>query len=123
MSYHTSQSNQDLSLRVCAALADPTRRSLLQLLRSQSQCVRELSELLPVSRPAVSQHLKVLKEAQIVREYRRGTRHYFSLNPTAFDELRQYAESMWQDALNAFAAYVSAQTKSSKKTKARVRKD
>lgn len=117
MTYQTPQSNGVLDIRVYAALADSTRQSMLQLLRSKPQCVGELARLLPVSRPAVSQHLKVLREAQLVSEYRHGTRHYFSLNPVAFGELRQYADSMWQDALNAFAAYVSAQKKSSTEDK------
>jgi DNA-binding transcriptional ArsR family regulator len=117
MTYQTSGTDGVMDIAVYVALADPTRQSMLQLLRSRPQCVGELARLLPVSRPAVSQHLKVLRKAQLVREYRHGTRHYFSLNPVAFGELRQYADSMWQDALNAFAAYVSAQKKSPTKDK------
>ena len=69
---------------------------------------------MPVSRPAVSQHLKILKGAQLVREHRRGTRHYFGLNPAGFAGLREYADSMWQEALNAFAAYVVEQQSGAK---------
>ncbi len=95
---------------VLAVLADPTRRALLELLRREPLPVGELARQMPVSRPAVSQHLKVLKDAQLVREHRHGTRHYFGLNPVGFAGLRQYADSMWQEALNAFATYVAQQT-------------
>jgi DNA-binding transcriptional ArsR family regulator len=57
----------------------------------------------------VSQHLKILKGAHLVRELRLGTRHYFGLDPTGFAGLREYADSMWQEALNAFAAYAAEQ--------------
>ena len=87
---------------------------------SQRPCaVGELAELVPVSRPAVSQHLKVLKEAQLVREHRQGTRHYFGLNPAGFAGLREYADSMWQEALNAFATYVAEQKGSTAKSRTR----
>jgi len=93
-----------------AVLADPTRRALLDLLRRESLPVGELARRLPVSRPAVSQHLKLLKEAQLVQEHRRGTRHYFGLDPVGFAGLREYADSMWQQALDAFASYAAQQT-------------
>jgi|SRR5580658_3471967 DNA-binding transcriptional ArsR family regulator len=102
-----------------AVLADPTRRALLDLLRRRPLPVGEVARQMPVSRPAVSQHLKILKNAQLVREHRRGTRHYFGLNPAGFAGLRQYADSMWQEALNAFAAHVAEQTKGSAKSRAR----
>ena len=99
---------------VLAVLADPTRRALLDLLRREPLPVGELARQMPVSRPAVSQHLKVLKEAQLVREQRHGTRHYFGLNPVGFAGLREYADSMWQEALNAFATYVAQQAGAAK---------
>ena len=99
---------------VLAVLADPTRRALLDLLRHAPLPVGELARQMPVSRPAVSQHLKVLKEAQLVREHRRGTRHYFGLDPDGFAGLRQYADSMWHEALDAFARYVAQQTGAAK---------
>lgn len=101
---------------VLAVLADPTRRSLLNLLRHKPLPVGELARQVPISRPAVSQHLRILKEAQLVREHRRGTRHYFGLNPEGFAGLREYADSMWQEALSAFAAYVAEQTKGAAKS-------
>jgi DNA-binding transcriptional ArsR family regulator len=112
MAYLHHQAATDTS--VLAVLADPTRRALLELLRRAPLPVGELARQMPVSRPAVSQHLKVLKEAQLVREHRRGTRHYFGLNPVGFAGLREYADSMWQEALDAFATYVTQQTSAAK---------
>jgi DNA-binding transcriptional ArsR family regulator len=120
VTYQDRQVSADLS--VLAVLADPTRRSLLELLRDKPLPVGELARQMPVSRPAVSQHLKVLKEAQLVREHRRGTRHYFGLNPAGFTGLREYADSMWQAALTAFAAYVAEQKRAATKSPARKRK-
>ena len=62
----------------------------------------ELAESLPVSRPAVSQHLKVLKEANLVREPPRGTRRYYEINPSGLDPLRTYLEDFWGGVLAAF---------------------
>ena len=114
MAYQCLQASDDFS--VLAVLADPTRRSLLDLLRHKPLPVGELARQMPVSRPAVSQHLKILKEAQLVREHRHGTRHYFGLNPAGFAGLREYADSMWQEALNAFAAYVADQKRGAAKS-------
>jgi DNA-binding transcriptional ArsR family regulator len=93
-------------------LADPTRQALLELLRQKPQRVGDLAARLPVSGPAVSQHLKVLQKAQLVRDEWRGTSHYFSLDPQGFEAVRRYADLMWQDALNAFADYVNEQVSS-----------
>jgi DNA-binding transcriptional ArsR family regulator len=112
MAYQNPNAVYDSS--VLAVLADPTRRALLDLLRREPLPVGELARQMPVSRPAVSQHLKVLKEAELVREHRRGTRHYFGLNPVGFAGLREYADSMWQEALNAFATYVAQKTGAAK---------
>jgi DNA-binding transcriptional ArsR family regulator len=107
MAYQYRQASRDPS--ILAVLADPSRRALLELLRREPLPVGELARRMPVSRPAVSQHLKILKQAQLVREHRYGTRHYFGLDPVGFAGLREYADSMWQQALNAFAAYVAEQ--------------
>ena len=64
--------------------------------------MKELAEGLPVSRPAVSQHLKVLKEARLVRESRRGTRRFYQVNPVGLDPLRLYLEDFWGGVLAAF---------------------
>jgi DNA-binding transcriptional ArsR family regulator len=112
MTYHNPPDDP----AVLAVLADPTRRALLGRLRGKLLSVGELARQMPVSRPAVSQHLRLLKEAQLVREHRQGTRHYFGLDPAGFAGLREYADSMWQDALNAFATYVATQAANAKKT-------
>lgn len=89
------------------ALADPTRRRILEKLRQGPCAVSEIAANLPVSRPAVSQHLKLLKETGLVTERRAGTRHYFALAPGGLGELRAYVDGLWSDALTAFAAHVA----------------
>jgi DNA-binding transcriptional ArsR family regulator len=88
-----------------SAFADPTRQAVLNLLRQRPCTVGELATRLPVSRPAVSQHLNVLKSAGLVHEERRGTRHYFRLNPKTLAELRDHVDAMWRDALAAFSEF------------------
>jgi DNA-binding transcriptional ArsR family regulator len=85
-----------------AALADPTRRTVFERLRGGPRPVVEIARGLPVSRPAVSQHLRVLKEAGLVRERREGTRNYYSVDGDALVELREYFEDFWDEALAAF---------------------
>lgn len=97
------------------AIADPTRQAMLQRLRKRPMTVGELAEGLPVTRPAVSQHLKILRQARLVMERREGTRHYFNLNPAALLELRAYIDRMWEDALGAFSRYVVEQKRRRKK--------
>jgi DNA-binding transcriptional ArsR family regulator len=94
-----------------AALADPTRRLVFERLRGGARPVGELAAGLPVSRPAVSQHLKVLKEAGLVREEREGTRHIYSIDPAGLGALRRWLDGFWDKALDAFAAEVEADTK------------
>jgi DNA-binding transcriptional ArsR family regulator len=86
------------------AIGDATRRTLLERLRRRPQAVTELAQGLPVSRPAVSQHLRVLKNAGMVRDHAEGTRRIYSLDPRGFASMRAYLDSFWQDALQAFAA-------------------
>jgi DNA-binding transcriptional ArsR family regulator len=85
-----------------SALADPTRRTIFERLRRAERPVGELARGLPVSRPAVSQHLRVLREAGLVRERREGTRHFYSVDGDGLVELREYLESYWEDTLAAF---------------------
>jgi DNA-binding transcriptional ArsR family regulator len=85
-----------------AALADPTRRTVFERLKLGPRPVVEIARGLPVSRPAVSQHLRVLKEAGLVRERREGTRNYYSVEGDALAELREYFENFWDEALAAF---------------------
>jgi len=90
---------------ILAAFADPTRQAVLNLLRRRALTVRELADRLPVSRPAVSQHLQVLKSAGLVEEDRQGTQHFFRLNPASLAELRSLVDSLWKDALTAFSNF------------------
>ena len=88
------------------ALGDVTRRALLEKLRRGPQPVGELARGLPISRPAVSQHLRVLKEAKLVRDEASGTRRYYRLDPNGFALLRSYLDSFWGEALEAFQTKV-----------------
>jgi DNA-binding transcriptional ArsR family regulator len=86
------------------ALGDPTRRTVFERLREGPRSVGDLARGLPVSRPAVSQHLRVLKEAGLVRERREGTRNYYRVNGDGLADLREYFEGFWDEALTAFKA-------------------
>ena len=86
------------------ALGDPTRRTIFERLRAKPLSVGEIAAGLPVSRPAVSQHLRVLKEAGLVAERRNGTRRLYRLDPDGVGELRAYFDDFWTDALAAFKA-------------------
>lgn len=92
------------------AFSDPTRQAVLNLLRRRPSTVGELAEHLPVSRPAVSQHLQILRSAGLVEEERRGTRHYFRLNPKSLAELREHIDGMWRDALAVFSDFAAKET-------------
>jgi DNA-binding transcriptional ArsR family regulator len=87
-----------------AALADPTRRSVFENLRAGPRSVGDLAGGLPVSRPAVSQHLRILKDAGLVRERREGTRNFYSVDGDGLADLREYFEGFWDEALAAFKA-------------------
>jgi len=89
-----------------AAMGDGMRRQIIGQLRAGPRTVMDLAGALPVSRPAVSQHLKVLREAGLVIEMRAGVRHYFALDAVALDVLRLHFEGMWEDVMQAFANYV-----------------
>ena len=84
------------------ALADPTRRAVFEELRSGPRAVGEIAARLPVSRPAVSQHLLVLKDAGLVRDRAQGTRRLYSLNGDGLAELREYVNGFWDEALAAY---------------------
>jgi DNA-binding transcriptional ArsR family regulator len=88
------------------ALGDPTRRRIFELLQGGPRAVGELARDLPVSRPAVSQHLRVLKEAGLVTERREGTRRIYRLDPNGLGELRAYFDTFWTTALESFEAVV-----------------
>ena len=86
------------------ALGDPTRRSVLEELRGGPRAVGEIAARLPVSRPAVSQHLRVLKEAGLVTERQNGTRRLYRVDPDGLAEVREYLEGFWEEALANFKA-------------------
>jgi DNA-binding transcriptional ArsR family regulator len=86
------------------ALGDPTRRAIFERLADRPRAVGELARELPVSRPAVSQHLKVLKDAGLVIEQRAGTRRIYQLDPEGVGALRRYLHQFWNRALTAFKA-------------------
>ncbi len=86
------------------ALGDPTRRAIFERLADHPSAVGELAELFPVSRPAVSQHLKVLKDAGLVVGRRHGNRCVYRLDPDGIAELRAYLDRFWDCALTAFKA-------------------
>jgi DNA-binding transcriptional ArsR family regulator len=88
------------------ALADPTRRAVFERLRGGRASVGEIALGLPVSRPAVSQHLKVLKEAGLVRDQAEGTRRVYELDPHGLGELRSWLDLFWDQSLQAFKAEV-----------------
>lgn len=92
---------------VLESLADPTRRQILDLLRKKPSSVQELADQLPVSRPAVSQHLKVLKCAGIVTAHAEGTRRVYAVTPDGFEVLRQWLDVMWRDVLDGFATFAN----------------
>src|SRR6478736_5992666 len=87
---------------VLAVLADPTRREVFERLRDGPRPVNAVAAGLPVSRPAVSQHLKALKDAGLVQERSEGVRRIYSVRREGLEELRDWLDSFWDDALAAF---------------------
>jgi DNA-binding transcriptional ArsR family regulator len=90
---------------VLVALAEPTRRRVLEGLRAGPRSVGELTDGVPVSQSAVSQHLRVLREAGLVRERREGTRRVYRVDPDGLGALRFYLDQFWDDALEAFRRF------------------
>lgn len=84
------------------ALGDPTRRQIFERIRQGPCSVTELLSNVPISQPAVSQHLRVLRGAQLVSVEKRGQQRIYHLNPVGLAGLRRYAESLWEDGLRAF---------------------
>lgn len=89
-----------------AALADPTRRQVFERLRDGARAVGEIAHEMPVSRPAVSQHLKVLKDAGLVADRAEGTRRVYYIDPHGLGGLRKWLDQFWDEALAAFATEV-----------------
>jgi DNA-binding transcriptional ArsR family regulator len=93
-----------------ATLGDPTRRAIFERLADHPRAVGDLAKELPVSRPAVSQHLKVLKDAGLVIDRRAGNRRIYQLHPDGVGALRDYLDQFWSRALVAYKAAVEQQT-------------
>ena len=91
---------------VLAALSDPTRRLVFERVLAAPRPVGAIADGLSVTRPAVSQHLKVLKAAGLINERRQGTRRLYVANPQALGELRAAIEAMWREALGGMAARI-----------------
>jgi DNA-binding transcriptional ArsR family regulator len=92
---------------VLTALADPTRRAIFERLAGSPSAVGDLARHLPVSRPAVSQHLKVLKSAGLVSDHADGTRRIYSVDSAGVAAIRDYFEQFWQQSLARFKAAAS----------------
>ncbi len=93
MTYHTV---------VFTALSDPTRRAIFERLADGRSSVADIARTLPISQPAVSQHLKVLRNAGLVRNQADGARNIYSINPTGLFPLRQWLSQFWDEQLEAF---------------------
>ena len=94
-----------------SALADPTRRSVFEAIAAQPRSVGALADALPVSRPAVSQHLKVLSDAGLVQAEPQGTRRVYSVRMEGLADLRAYLDQFWDDVLGRFAHEVNTKGK------------
>ena len=97
---------------VWTALADPTRRTIFELVAARPRAVGELAELLPVTRPAVSQHLKLLKTAGLVVDRAEGTRRIYRADPDGLRELRAQLDRFWHQALANFKPLVEGSEQS-----------
>ncbi|HEY3013620.1 MAG TPA: metalloregulator ArsR/SmtB family transcription factor [Nocardioides sp.] len=86
-----------------SALGDRSRRAIVQCLAERPRAVGELAEVLPISRPAVSQHLKVLKDAGVVTEHAEGTRRIYRINPAGVVALRDQLDTFWDRALSGYS--------------------
>jgi DNA-binding transcriptional ArsR family regulator len=87
-----------------AALAEPMRAAIVEKLAQRPMAVGQLAALLPVSRPAVSQHLKVLKDAKLVRDHAEGTRRIYAVDPAGLGAIRAWLDRFWDESLAAYAA-------------------
>jgi DNA-binding transcriptional ArsR family regulator len=98
------------------ALGDPTRRCIFEKLRRRSMAVVDIAEGLPISRPAVSQHLKVLREAKLISLHSHGTKNIYQIDKEGIIAMRDYLDQFWDEALAAFKN-IAEQTEQAKKTK------
>jgi DNA-binding transcriptional ArsR family regulator len=101
--------------RAIAALADPTRRQIFERLRRGPQPVAALARGLPVTRPAVSQHLKVLKNAGLVNDRAEGARRIYQVDPAGLGAIRAWLDQFWEAALDSFQIEVEAEHRDEEK--------
>ena len=94
-----------------AALAEPTRLAIVERLGTRPMAVGELAALLPVTRPAVSQHLKVLKEAGLVSDRAEGTRRIYAIDPAGLGAIRSWLDRFWEESLAAYAVAIEREEK------------
>jgi len=97
------------AIAALGALGDPTRRAIFERLYASPSAVGELAQGLPVSRPAVSQHLRVLREAGLVTETADGARRIYRIDPRGIGAMREWLEQFHDEALSAFQAFADAQ--------------
>ena len=102
------------SLDSFAALADPTRRAVFERVAAKPAAVGEIAQGLPVSRPAVSQHLKVLKLAGLVADRAEGTRRIYEIDPAGLGALRAWLDQFWEASLKSFQMEVEANQETEK---------
>lgn len=95
------------------ALGDPTRREIFERLARRPLAVIDLANALPVSRPAVSQHLRVLRDAGLVMVRQQGTRHVYQVDPRGIEMMREYLDRMWDKALGSFKAFAERENQDS----------
>lgn len=98
---HTQQEQQ-----VYAAIADPTRRHIISMLAEQPTAVHELAERFAISRPAVSKHLRILKDASLVTEIKQGRQRIYTTNPEPLKEVQDWIRSFWGDRLKALKDFI-----------------
>jgi DNA-binding transcriptional ArsR family regulator len=103
--------------RQLSALADPSRRAIFERLAKGPMPVGALADLFPISRPAVSQHLRVLKEARLVRHHQEGTQNIYQVDPAGLAALRKYLDSMWDRTLHDFKGVAEASYSNARKGK------
>ena len=92
--------------KIFTAMSDPTRRLVLEALKGKARTVADIASQVPVSRPAVSQHLKILQEAGLVNVEAHGTRRFYSLRREGLDDLRKYVDGFWEDVVTSYAAKI-----------------
>ena len=100
-------SNQSAAEAAFDALGDPNRRRILECLRAGARPVGELAQELPIGRPAVSKHLRVLENAGLVEHSARGTRNLYALAPDGLREVQDWLVGLWDTSLRSFADYVA----------------